>query len=197
MISLYSGTPGSGKSLYAAYEVIKLLKLKKGVIANFPIDLGYFGRHSIGVFEYVPNNKLTVDYLLNFAELHHKKGRENQTTIFIDECSTLFNSREWGRDDRMKWIVFFQQHRKLGFNVVLISQNDRLIDRQIRSFIETEFKFRSIKNFKTFGFLLNLFAGGVFMKVEYWYPVRSKCSSQIFRFNRKKAKIYDTYAIFG
>ena len=42
MIYLYSGTPGSGKSLYATYEILRLLKAKKGVIANFPINLGYF-----------------------------------------------------------------------------------------------------------------------------------------------------------
>lgn len=196
MINLYSGTPGSGKSLMAAYEIINLLKLKRNVIANFPIDLKYFGKRKIGDFVWLDNSELTVDFLMNYAAEHHKPQKEHQTTVFIDECSVIFNSRDYGRKDRMRWIVFFQQHRKLGFDVVLIAQSDRMIDRQIRAFIETEYKHRSIKNYKSFGWFLSLFCGGLFIQVETWYGMRLKCSSRLFRYNRKKASVYNTYQIF-
>lgn len=196
MISLYSGTPGSGKSLMAAYTIIDLLKAKKNVICNFPIDLSYFGKKKIGKFVYLDNFDLTVNYLLEFAKENHLPNKEHQTTIIIDECSVMFNSRDSLNKGRMKWIVFFQQHRKLGFDVILIAQNDRMIDRQIRAFIETEYVHRSIKNYKTFGFFLSLFIGGLFIQVEMWYGMKLKCSSRLFRYNRKKAKIYDTFKIF-
>lgn len=196
MIYLYSGTPGSGKSLMASYKIIERLKMKRDVIANFPIDLDFFGKSKIGRFTYADNSELTVQYLLDYAKTFHKPNREHQTTVFIDECSVLFNARDFGRKDRMKWIIFFQQHRKLGFDIVLIAQHDRMIDRQIRAFIETEYKHRALKNYKSFGFILSSLAGGLFLQVEYWYGMNLKCSSHLFRYNKKKASIYNTYEIF-
>ena len=197
MINLYSGTPGSGKSLYAAYDVIRWLERGKDVIANFPIDMDYFkSRKKIGNFVYLNNFALTVSYLKDYAKHHHKLGKESQTLIVVDECGVLFNSRTWDRADRMEWITFFSQHRKLGYDVLLISQFDRMIDRQIRSFIETEYKFRNLRNYKSFGFIMSLLSGGCFVRVQYWYGQRIKLSSQIFRLHRKKAKIYDTMLLF-
>ena len=195
-IDIYTGTPGSGKSLHCAYKMIGLLKLRKNLIANFPIDLGYFKKKKIGKFLYLNNQELTPKYLKEYAKENHKIGREHQTTLIIDECAAIFNSRSWDKGDRMEWIYFFQQHRKLGYDVILISQNDRLIDRQIRAFIETEYKHRAIKNYKTFGFLLSFFLGGMFCSIEYWYGTNLRCSAEYFLLNRRKAKIYDTYKIF-
>ena len=202
MIELYSGTPGSGKSLYCAYEIIRLLNKGRNVIANFPIDMDYFknkkGKSSVLLrkFIYANNQELTVQFLKQYAKCWHAPFKEHQTTIIIDECASIFNSRSWDAKDRMEWIYFFQQHRKLGYDVILISQNDRLIDRQIRAFIETEYKHRALKNYKTFGLLLSTITGGLFVRVEYWYGMRIKCSSEFFRLHRKKAKIYDTYKLF-
>ncbi|MBK5263300.1 MAG: hypothetical protein JJE17_12155, partial [Peptostreptococcaceae bacterium] len=139
-IDLYSGTPGSGKSLRACYKIIERLKRKKNVIANFAINFDYFKKKSIGQFTFKQNENMTVKFLLDYAEKNHEKGREHQTLLVLDECGTMFNSREYAKNDRMKWIVFFQQHRKLGYDVILICQQDRMIDRQIRGFIETEYK---------------------------------------------------------
>lgn len=196
MIYLYSGTPGSGKSLRSAYKLIEWLKRGKDAICNFPIDENYFKGKKIGNFTYLNNQELTVQYLKDYAKNNHKLNREGQTLIIIDECASIFNCRSWDAKNRMEWIYFFQQHRKLGYDVILISQNDRLIDRQIRAFIETEYKHRSIKNYKTFGFLLSFFTGGLFCAVEYWYGTSLKCGQEFFTLHRRKAKIYDTYKIF-
>lgn len=199
MIYLYSGTPGSGKSLYSAYEICDRLKYKKRVIANFNINFAYFKKKAESAkryFTYCDNSELTPEFLVEFAKQNHKEGKESQTVIIIDECSILFNPREWDKGDRLKWIVFFQQHRKLGYDVILITQNDRLIDRQIRSFIETEYKYRRVKNYKLFGAVLDLLSGGLFIRVEYWYGTRLRCSSQWFRLNKRKSSIYNTFDIF-
>jgi zona occludens toxin len=200
MIYLYSGTPGSGKSLRAAYKIISVLKTKRDVIGNFPVDLAQYFRPKqlsrIGKYHYVDNFSLSPQYLKDFAREHHKLGKEHQTLIVIDECAAMFNSRAWDRKDRMDWIYFFQQHRKLGYDIILIAQHDRLIDRQIRAFVETEYKHRAIANYKTFGWLLSFIVGGLFVAVEYWYGTRLRCGSEMFILNRKKAKIYDTYMLF-
>jgi len=195
-IDLYSGTPGSGKSLRACYKIISRLKSKRDVIANFSINFDYFKKKKIGKFTFKQNENMTVNFLLDYAEKNHVKGKEHQTLIVLDECGMMFNSRDYAKKDRMGWIVFFQQHRKLGYDVILISQQDRMIDRQIRGFIETEYKHRNIKNYKTFGWLLSLFSGGFFIAVEVWYGTSLKCGSEFFRYDKRKATIYDTYQIF-
>jgi len=197
-VTLYSGTPGSGKSLRAAYKIISWLKSGRAVIANFPIDETYFSkcRKKVGDFTYFDNQELTVKMLKEYSKEHHKPFREHQTLLVIDECAAMFNTRTYGRADRMDWIFFFQQHRKLGYDVILISQSDRLIDRQIRAFIETEYKHRAIKNYKTFGWLISLICGGLFVAVEYWYGAHLRCGSEMFLLNKKKAAIYDSFKIF-
>lgn len=216
MIYLYSGTPGSGKSLHVASIIWTKLRMGKSVIANFPIDLDAVAERNIdykirminpkhkgkpkklGRFNYVEMNDLSVDYLMHYAMKYHKAGREGQTLLIIDECACIFNSRAWDSKDRMKWIVFFQQHRKLGFNIILISQSDRLIDRQIRAFVEYDVKHRCVNNFKILGKIVGLLSGGkLFAAIEYWYGVREKCGVELFILNRRKAKIYDTFKIFA
>lgn len=196
-VFLYSGTPGSGKSLRAAYKIINWMRSGRSVIANFPIDEGYFKKcKKVGTFTYLDNQSLTVPVLKTYAKQNHKPFREHQTLLVIDECAAMFNSRSYGRPDRMDWIFFFQQHRKLGYDVILISQSDRLIDRQIRAFVETEYKHRSIRNYKTFGWLLAMVCGGLFVSVEYWYGTNLRCGSEFFFLNKKKAAIYDSFKIF-
>lgn len=199
MITLYSGTPGSGKSLYAAYVIWARLMAGKRVIGNFNINFDAFGRHAVKAQKYytwLDNSELTPDALNEFAKEHHVLGREGQTLIVIDECSVMFNSREFGRSDRMKWIVFFQQHRKLGYDVILIAQQDRMLDRQIRGFIENEYKYRCVKRFKVFGALLSLIFGGMFVRVETWYGLRLRVRSEFFLLHRRKARIYNTFEVF-
>ncbi len=199
MITLYSGTPGSGKSLYSAYIIYDRLKSKKRVIANFNINFDVFKRKSNKVKQYFywyDNFELTPKLLKDFAIEHHKLGREHQTLIIIDEASVFFNARDFSRKDRMDWIGFFQQHRKLGFDVILISQQDRMIDRQIRGFIETEYKYRSVKHYKLFGTILYYLFGGLFIRQERWYGSQLFLGSQFFVLKRKRAKLYNTFEVF-
>lgn len=213
MISLFTGTPGSGKSYHVAKEIILRLKLGKNVIANFDIDSTPIGFNAItwnfrkkikpknklkGEFTYLKFEEMSVETLIQYAKEKHKRAKENQTLLVIDECSIYFNSRSWDNKERMKWIKFFQQHRKLGYTVILIAQNDRLIDRQIRAFVEYEVKHRKINNYKSIGSLLGLLSGGtLFFAITYWYAVREKISIEPIRFNRRIAAIYDTYEIFA
>jgi len=195
-IYLYSGTPRSGKSLKATYKIIQWLRAKKNVISNFPVDLDYFKSRKIGNFTYKDNNDLTVDFLIQYAKENHVKNTKVQTLIVIDECGSIFNCRQWENKERQKWINFFSLHGHLNYDIILISQSDRLIDRQIRAFIETEYKHRALKNYKLFGQILSLIFGGLFVSVEYWYGPNLKCGSEFFLLNRKKARVYDTMKMF-
>lgn len=201
MIALFSGTPGSGKSLRLASHIYRDLRTKGGraVIANFPIDLDFVSKikHSkkkkkLNKFTYVNNFNLTPSFLINYAKENHKIGIENQSLLCIDEAQILFNSRNFGDKLRMNWLSFFSQHRKLGYTIILIAQNDRMLDRQIRSLIEDEYKFKKVNRYK----ILKLLPFALFSESKYWYCIRERTGSCFFRYNKTLGNIYNTFELF-
>ena len=157
MIHLYSGTPGSGKSLHTARDIRDALRIRKmPVIANF--DVNHSLRNYDRLFTYLPNDRLDPSFLEDFARnwFAGRKVREDSILLVIDEAQLVFNSRAWQHGQRMDWIQFFSQHRHFGYKVVLIAQFDRMIDRQIRSLIEIETNHRKLGNFGMKGLILSL-----------------------------------------
>jgi hypothetical protein len=206
MISLYTGTPGSGKSLHLAEKLYYRIKNKRGlVICNFDVDLekikGY-GNHK-SEFILLENDDITALNIeritYDYAKRHNKTYvKEGEILLVIDECQLIFNSRDWQRGDRNGWLKFFTQHRKYGIDVILVAQFDRMIDRQIRSLIEYEWIHRRVSNFGFWGSLVSLiFAGGyLFSCAEIWYPMKEKISSYFFKGRKKYMNIYDTRKMF-
>lgn len=195
MIYLYSGTPGSGKSLHVARDIyFRLNKNKKypNVIANFSINMKMI-KNKNAKFIYKDNSELTVDFLVNYAIEYHSIGVENQTLVVVDECSVIWNSRDWNnkinKSSRMDWLKFFVQHRKLGYNFILITQNDRQIDRQIRSLIEYEVSHRKVNNFK----IAKILPFNTFIAINRWYGINEKLSSEFFIYRKKWGNFYDSY----
>lgn len=170
-ITLYTGTPGSGKSFHAAKDIVQRLKRGGGLICNFPVNENFVGKRLKAHVEYWDNSELTASRLVAYAMEHHEIGKEGQTLVVIDECQIIFNCRDFGRKDRNAWVTFFSQHRKLGFNVILITQSDRMLDRQIRSLVEEEVKHRKLNNYGFGGMFLTLFTFGRtwFISINYWY----------------------------
>lgn len=196
MIRLYSGTPGSGKSLHNARDVINRSRMGKPVIGNFPADLGRFKRAN---YTYVPNYELNPDFLINYSRkfFQGKKIKEGAILLVIDECQLLFNSRDWQQKGRNEWLSFFSQHRKYGYDVTLIAQFDRMIDRQIRGLIEYEFIHRKLSNYGFGGKIMSLlFGGNTFVSVEMWYPLKLKISSDFIHARKYYYSIYDTFGTF-
>lgn len=198
MIYFYSGTPGSGKSLHAAKDIYYRLNRNKkypNVICNFMINRNMINNKNSN-FIYKDNEELTVSYLLEYALKNHKIGIENQTLVVVDEASVIWNSRTWQQKDskhnRMDWLKFFVQHRKLGYNFILISQTDRQIDRQIRSIFEYEIKHRKVNNFKIGRFI----PISTFVAVTYWYGVNEKLDIEFFTYRKKWGNMYDSFSTF-
>lgn len=198
-IWLYTGTPGSGKSYHAARDIVARLKKGGRLICNFPVSTNAVKRCKTKV-EYWDNSELTAQRLARYANDHLVMGKEGQCLVVIDECQIIFNSRDYQRKDRMAWIQLFSQHRKLGFNFILITQQDRMIDRQIRGLIETEIKHRKLNNYGLGGKLLSLFTLGRtwFISIEYWYGGNKlKLGQQMFRYEKRYEKVYDSYRLFS
>lgn len=202
MIYLYSGTPGSGKSLHTAQ--VLYFQLWKGwpAVCNFDFAVDQI-KHSkykkLGTFIHVSNDKLTPAMLITFSRHYFSSHpfREGRLLLVIDECQLMFNAREWDAKGRKEWLSFFTQHRKYGYDVILIAQFDRMIDRQIRSLIEYEQIHRKVSNFGFWGQLFSLCAGGkLFVAVKVWYPMKERVGSEFFRADKKYYSLYDTYKHF-
>ncbi len=199
-IDLYSGTPGSGKSLHAAKRIVDWSRQGKPVITNFEVDLSKYPKAKQF---YVDDDELTPDFLVKFSREYFEgrkltKKDEDTILLVIDECQLIFNSREYQKKDRKSWIKLFSTHRHLGYHVILIAQMDKMLDKQIRGLIEYEFIHRKLSNFGKAGKLLTIvLAGEMFTSVQMWYPLKLKIGSQMFRAKKKYYSIYDSYASFG
>lgn len=195
MIYLYTGTPGSGKSYHAAQVVDRALRRNMPVIANFEVNLDE-KKHK-GEYIYIDTLDMTPDFFMSYAEEHFKPGRnEHQGIIIIDEAQIPFNSREGLNRNRMKWISFFSKHRHYFYDIILITQHDRMIDRQIRSLVETEYKHRKLTNFGAKGWLMIVIFHKMFVAVQYWYPIQEKVGSEFFNLSKRVCKLYDTFKRF-
>jgi zona occludens toxin len=196
MITLYSGTPGSGKSLHLIRVILNNLKLGRDVICNFPITFtekeikkGYNER-----FFYVLNQNYTINTLLEHAidRGYFDKKKESQCMCIYDEAGGKYNTRDFSSKDRMEWIDFFSQHRKCGFDFILVAQSDRMIDRQIRTLFETEKEHRKLNNFGPFAMLPFKY----FVCIERWYVAKQKVDVEYFRYKKAIGARYDSMKMF-
>lgn len=193
MIRCYSGVPGSGKSLHSIRKILEFLYEGKNVIANFPLKINELDEEKYsGHYFYVPNEKITVDYLYQFYSMYHEEDEENQTLLLIDEASVKFNCRGYMNNDRLNFCSFFAQHRKFGYSIVMVCQNLRQIDRQIRDLIEIEVIHRKLNNYGMYRILpFNLFVA-----VEKNLVLKEKNEHEFFLYSKKIGRLYDTFYDF-
>lgn len=201
MIELYSGTPGSGKSLHLARKVRDCLKFSCPVIGTFHINKNNLWKNTKYEYTYVNIYDLSPQFLYEYYESHKdllKKHIEGSFLLVIDECQRIFNSREWqANKSRKEWITFFAEHRHLGFDVILISQTDIMIDRQIRALIEYNTIHRKVSSMGFAGWIMSKFIGN-FVCVKTWYAIKGyNLGSEFIRGNKKLFDFYDTFEDFG
>lgn len=205
MIYLYSGTPGSGKSLHMARLIFNLLKHSDClVIGNFVLKTDYFTPLEMQRFIYLTNEEMTPKNLIAIAEDYwsnhtakNYKDAEQKIRLFIDESQILFNARDWQKNYKDGWTTFFSVHRHYGFEIVLCTQMDTNLDKQVRGVIETQCIHRKIENIGIQGKILSfLCGGGLFYCVVRWYPMHEKVDGYFFKYHKKFGDVYDTHALF-
>jgi len=198
MITLFTGTPGSGKSFHMAKEIVRYLRTKKkGVISTVDININHKiisnkGRRRIGRFTYIPQQELKPQFLKEYALKYHKPGKENQTLLVIDECQLIFNTRDYRDKDRIPWIEFLSTHRQFYYNVILVTQNDMMLDKQIRALIEYDVKHRKLNNFG----ILWMMPITTFAAIKYWYQMKILIDKEVIFYNRRYSSIYNSFMMF-
>lgn len=200
MITLYTGTCGSGKSVHQAQLVYWQLKLDKPCVCNYDVNREMFP--DVQNFHYLGNDELTPQRLQAIAADYFKshRFREGAIKLFVDECQVMFGNRsgEWKTQERKDWNTFFQQHRKMGYDIFLICQQHEMIDKQIRGVIEYEVSHRKVNNVGWFGKLVSVCTLGtpVFCAVTSWYGQRMRLSAEWFVGRKKFYDLYDSYKVF-
>lgn len=218
MIYFYSGTPGSGKSYHVAEDIRKALLKGQLVLSNFPVNLELVPPDKASRFIFVNNNELLnssylrrtdnkrvtdfsyIDGLINLPQQffdRNGKGQiiEHQCLLVLDEAQIIFNPRQWNRSDRLNWIEFFRLHRHLGYDIIICSQDDVAIDKQIRGIFQTEVVHKNLRNYNNVMWLLScLFGGNFFVRIYKNYAQRIRKDSVIKKeFRKPNKKIFDFY----
>lgn len=191
MIRLFSGTPGSGKTLHAVHVVDWYNRHKKPVILNFELNSDMVKHPELIV---MPEDKIIPQMLIDYSTywFQDKPMKEGEILLVLDEAQLIFNARDW--QFNRPWISFFTQHRKMGYDIILIAQYDRMLERQVRSLIEYEEKHLKVSNMGGFwGVVMSLFFGK-YRIYKKWYNQNKMLISQgRSSYGRREFELYDTY----
>lgn len=198
MITLYTGSVGSGKSFHGVEIGWDWINRKKHVIANFPLIFKKSKREQAKKTRWTFNDEITVEWLMAKSIENGWYGKESQCAVIIDEAGIIFNSRDWQSkgSERMKWIKFLSQSRKFGYDFIFICQADRMIDKQIRGLVEYEVKHLKANNSFFMGFL-SIFKVTLFLYVYKWYQTKLKSNLRFSFYKPWLAKRYDTFRTFN
>jgi hypothetical protein len=147
MIELLVGSPGAGKSMYAMRLVCEELRGGRRIVTNLSVKMAglcWFLKEKYSFDLDISRVVLLSDDQVKRFWQYVQDG----DFVAIDECQVYWNSRNW-QDTGKELIDFFSQHRKRGIDIILITQNVQLIDKQLRLLVS---KTTILKNLKYFRF---------------------------------------------
>lgn len=206
MISMYSGTIGSGKSYHALETITDHLDKRPDnyVIANFPLDFSFAkrGKDWQERFMFVDDryfmSVIGMRLLLNMSRRMgwDEDEREGICLVVIDEATNFYGREHAAKPEQQLWRTFFTQTRKLGYDFILIVQDDNSINKTISKCIEYDVKHRKANNIFPFS-LLNAFKITIFFYNTYWKQQRLRLRSDSTMFVKRLSKMYQSKRMFA
>lgn len=180
MIHFISGNPGGGKSYYALRQIIfELEHTKRGIVTNLAInleamaqwihdndkDIGdvhlserirFLNEGEAGKFYRYRVQKEPLPMVkkegLEYEVPDYEAAKDEGVLYVIDEVHTYFGAREWFKTGTV--VIWYQtQHRKLGDDVILISQHPEQVDKAMRRLAQDWTYLRNLGQEKTLGFV--------------------------------------------
>lgn len=134
MIYIVTGKLGAGKSLVTVQRMIDYAAEGLKIAANFPVDFGpicmkddsKLAATSVTVLSPIPTSS-QLHALGKGGPFEDKAG-----LLVLDECAQFLNSRTWQGEDRQNMINWLLHARKLCWDVILVVQHERMLDKQVR-----------------------------------------------------------------
>lgn len=130
------GGLGSGKSLMAVSKMAEKLERGLPVATNINLDLARLADPSwpVPVVYRLPDFPSGGD-LYALGEVPQGGNEDLNGVVVLDEAGLYLNAREWNDKDRRRCLEWFLHSRKLGWDVLLLTQSFGMVDKQIRESI--------------------------------------------------------------
>jgi zona occludens toxin (predicted ATPase) len=215
VIVLVSGTPGAGKTYYTSRKIAQAIQDGKMVATNVTLREDWAERIGLAhpLLRFMPRRRHrrvaewqrrlayveTVDDLARVRLRTHgfERRLEGRGVAVLDEAGEFLDARAWSddREQRKRTNRFFQQHRKLGWDIYTIAQQPELVDKQVRELAEYEVRLRNLRRWRLMGVPVS--PVNFFLALWSWHGVRSSrpMRKEAFRLSKKIAGIYDTHQI--
>lgn len=189
MISVYTGFPGSGKSLHAVSLIYAHVKGQSMVVSNIDLsgfsDSPYYQYHDFRWFENVENVKKVASQHFN---------DKVKLLFVIDEAQVIFDSRNWSASGRMEWNIFFSMHRHYHCDFVLVTQSFQNLDKRIRANVEYQCQHINVKNAtRVSHILLQFFPDFMFISNRFYANSKERIGSDWIFARKKYTQLYNTY----
>lgn len=218
-----SGKPGGGKSLYALSLIIKeLVETERIVVTNLALKLPELNEYlqkkypqrNINLFERVQlldDEQVRKFYLyrgtLTILDVSKEEWKQSNRLDYsgstqgvfyvLDEIHVFLNSRAW-METGEGVLFYMSQHRKLGDDVVWITQHINNVDKQFKSVTQD---YTYVRNFRKEKFGKYFRRGEGFRRFTYLEPYTSSLQKPVdmvdFKLDAELADCYDTAAGIG
>ena len=183
MLRIVEGVPGSGKTYYAVHYLAKFFSYDKVYMEFFPVEdvlvaanIDSLRLPHEPLDEYIQKYGVEKVFTVNFWESKRKKYKK--VIIIVDEAQRYFD-----RSFRNKEVFFFfQYHRHIGVDIFLLTQDRKLLPRDILSMAENVIRAKP-RSVSAFSFV---------------YEVLSTSTGERYQVItlRKKKEVFDMYSSF-
>lgn len=195
MISQYIGTIGSGKTYHALETILEHLGKGGYAIANFPLKFpprlvrkGYAER-----FLYLPPEHLEdesgIAVFLKLSEEYGFNEFDKLCLVVLDEAGDVFPPNQSTSALQRTWKKFFKLSRHLGYDFVLIMQDETEINKTIAKCMEYKVVHRKANNI----FPFSLLPFTLFLHITYWKQSRQRLKSGSSIFMKSFSSMYNTH----
>lgn len=134
--------------------------------------------------------------MTKFGSRGHRE--EGKGLLILDDCHHFFNSRTFNAN--REYVTFFANARKWGWRTLLITHSIENIDKQIRSYVELESRFRNLKKMRIPYTPLSLSPVNCFVIVRRYAGLGPGSgmvhSKDVFLMDKVAASMYNTLEIF-
>jgi len=132
---------------------------------------------------------------------------EGRGVMVLDEAHEWLNARTWDTDDsgrelskgeaiamRLAIVRFFALHRKLGWDIYLVTQDEKRLDTQVRGNFEFHTVLKNLRKARVFFGLVPLWPRDLFVAITFWHGSKNdRQGTRMYGIN-KLANLYDTMA---
>lgn len=215
MLAFVTGPPGSGKTLYAVEAIVDALSEGKEVWTNVELVKCWSVLLAMrGWRRWMSDSRIEsraawlrehYHFCASVEDFPSVRARESSRLVVIDEAQLWFNCRDWQKHNQVRaWLSWFSQHRKFGCDVLLVTQDAKMVDAQIRSLAEQEIRCWSLVRWSLgflgfslpVGWILTFMFGPLMWRRASFVGMPFRLWSEISPVWHSVARLYDTTQIY-